>query len=134
MDATALQDKAYAFREFRTVEEASNAMAFDGMVLDGSYLKVGSSFGVLQGLSASPWKRCCMQCARLLGLGSRIWCLSGTRCDLDEQAMTILSMSCCDLCVSCVARTCHYPGVLLAILQASWRLTNAIQQLVKAVR
>eukprot|EP00891_Asterochloris_glomerata_P006026 jgi/Astpho2/6026/e_gw1.00084.73.1_t len=33
-------DKAYAFLEFRTVEEASNAMAFDGMVLDGSYLKV----------------------------------------------------------------------------------------------
>ena len=62
MDLTALQDKAYAFLEFRTVEEASNAMAFDGMVLDGSYLKVGSSFGVLQYLNSIPWKRCHMLC------------------------------------------------------------------------
>ena len=61
MDATALQDKAYAFLEFRTVEEASNAMAFDGMVLDGSYLKVGSSLQVLQYMRLLLWKRCHMQ-------------------------------------------------------------------------
>ena len=52
LNAAALQDKAYAFLEFRTVEEASNAMAYDGMVLDGSYLKVGGSFGVLQYLTS----------------------------------------------------------------------------------
>ena len=73
--ATALQDKAYAFLEFRTVEEASNAMAFDGMVLDGSYLKVGSSLGVLQYLSPFPWKRCHIQCAMVPRLGPR-WGIS----------------------------------------------------------
>lgn len=43
------------------MEEASNAMAFDGMVLDGSYLKVGSSLQVLQYMSLFLWKRCHMQ-------------------------------------------------------------------------
>ena len=76
MDATALQDKAYAFLEFRTVEEASNAMAFDGMVLDGSYLKVGSRKGRKKSLGVAvpgfvPGERRHMQCAMLLGLGSR---------------------------------------------------------------
>ncbi len=35
-----LQDKNYAFLEFRSVEEASNCMAFDGMVFNNTYLRV----------------------------------------------------------------------------------------------
>jgi len=35
-----LQDKNYAFLEFRSVEEASNCMAFDGMVFNNIYLRV----------------------------------------------------------------------------------------------
>jgi hypothetical protein len=33
-------DKHYAFIEFRSVEEASNAMAFDGVAFKNAYLKV----------------------------------------------------------------------------------------------
>ena len=36
-----LQDKNYAFLEFRSVEEASNCMAFDGVVFNNTYLRVG---------------------------------------------------------------------------------------------
>jgi len=35
-----LQDKAYAFLEFRSIEEASNCMALDGVKFQGNYLKV----------------------------------------------------------------------------------------------
>lgn len=35
-----LQDKNYAFLEFRSVEEASNCMAFDGVVFNNTYLRV----------------------------------------------------------------------------------------------
>lgn len=38
--ATPLQ--GYAFVEFRSVEEASNAMALDGVKFRDAYLKVGS--------------------------------------------------------------------------------------------
>ena len=34
-------DKSYAFLEFRSVEEASNCMAFDGVAYKDSYLRVG---------------------------------------------------------------------------------------------
>ncbi len=34
-------DKSYAFLEFRSVEEASNCMAFDGVAFRDSYLRVG---------------------------------------------------------------------------------------------
>ena len=34
-------DKSYAFLEFRSVEEASNCMAFDGVAFKDSYLRVG---------------------------------------------------------------------------------------------
>ena len=33
-------DKSYAFLEFRSVEEASNCMAFDGVAFKDSYLRV----------------------------------------------------------------------------------------------
>ncbi|DBB00532.1 TPA: hypothetical protein ACH3X3_002231 [Trebouxia sp. C0006] len=33
-------DKNYAFLEFRSVEEASNCMAFDGMVFNNTYLRI----------------------------------------------------------------------------------------------
>ena len=33
-------DKSYAFLEFRSVEEASNCMAFDGVAYKDSYLRV----------------------------------------------------------------------------------------------
>lgn len=36
-----VQDKGYAFVEFRSVEEASNAMALDGVKFRDAYLKVG---------------------------------------------------------------------------------------------
>ena len=35
-----LQGKNYAFLEFRSVEEASNCMAFDGLIFNGTYLRV----------------------------------------------------------------------------------------------
>ena len=35
-------DKSYAFLEFRSVEEASNCMAFDGVAYKDSYLRVRS--------------------------------------------------------------------------------------------
>ena len=35
-----LQDKNYAFLEFRSAEEASNCMAFDGVVFNHTYLRV----------------------------------------------------------------------------------------------
>ena len=35
-------DKSYAFLEFRSVEEASNCMAFDGVAFKDSYLRVRS--------------------------------------------------------------------------------------------
>lgn len=35
-----MQDKSYAFVEFRTVEEASNCMAFDGVRYKDTFLKV----------------------------------------------------------------------------------------------
>jgi hypothetical protein len=44
-----LQDKNYAFLEFRSVEEASNCMAFDGVVFNNTYLKV-SSWALLHAL------------------------------------------------------------------------------------
>lgn len=34
------QDKNYAFVEFRSVEEASNCMAFDGLAFKDGYLRV----------------------------------------------------------------------------------------------
>lgn len=37
---TSVQDKGYAFVEFRSVEEASNAMALDGVKFRDAYLKV----------------------------------------------------------------------------------------------
>lgn len=37
-----VQDKGYAFVEFRSVEEASNAMALDGVKFRDAYLKVGA--------------------------------------------------------------------------------------------
>ncbi len=40
-----VQDKGYAFVEFRSVEEASNAMALDGVKFRDAYLKVGSCGG-----------------------------------------------------------------------------------------
>ena len=36
-----VQDKSYAFVEFRSVEEASNAMALDGVLFRENYIKVG---------------------------------------------------------------------------------------------
>ena len=36
-------DKSYAFLEFRSVEEASNCMAFDGVAFKDSYLRVRRS-------------------------------------------------------------------------------------------
>lgn len=41
--AHALQDKNYAFAEFRSVEEAANATAFDGVAYKDTYLKVESA-------------------------------------------------------------------------------------------
>ena len=38
-----LQEKNYAFVEFRNVEEASNLMAFDGLVFKDCYLRVWHS-------------------------------------------------------------------------------------------
>ena len=35
-----LQEKNFAFLEFRSVEEASNCMAFDGIAFRDCYLKV----------------------------------------------------------------------------------------------
>lgn len=46
-----MQDKGYAFVEFRSVEEASNAMALDGVKLRDAYLKVCA-------LSAPRMERC----------------------------------------------------------------------------
>ena len=37
------QGKNYAFLEFRSVEEASNCMAFDGVVFDNAYLRVSDA-------------------------------------------------------------------------------------------
>lgn len=51
---TTFQDKNYAFVEFRSVEEASNCMAFDGLAFKDGYLRVRSempndgSFPLLQ--------------------------------------------------------------------------------------
>lgn len=39
-----VQDKGYAFVEFRSVEEASNAMALDGVKFRDAYLKVGAAW------------------------------------------------------------------------------------------
>ena len=47
--AAGLQDKNYAFLEFRSVEEASNCMAFDGVVFNNTYLRV-SLWGLLHAL------------------------------------------------------------------------------------
>ena len=41
--AGGLHEKSYAFVEFRSVEEASNAMALDGVNFRDSYLKVGGA-------------------------------------------------------------------------------------------
>ena len=38
-----MQDKNYAFLEFRSVEEASNCMALDGVMFDNVYLRVSHS-------------------------------------------------------------------------------------------
>lgn len=38
------QDKNYAFVEFRSVEEASNCMAFDGLAFKDGFLRVGDWF------------------------------------------------------------------------------------------
>lgn len=42
-----VQDKGYAFVEFRSVEEASNAMALDGVKFRDAYLKVGGGGGLV---------------------------------------------------------------------------------------
>jgi hypothetical protein len=44
-----VQDKGYAFVEFRSVEEASNAMALDGVKFRDAYLKVGCQRGCGRG-------------------------------------------------------------------------------------
>lgn len=38
--AQRLQDRGFAFAEFRSVEEASNAMALDGLSMSGQVLKI----------------------------------------------------------------------------------------------
>lgn len=46
-------EKLYAFLEFRSVEEASNCMAFDGVAFKDSYLRVTFSLpGYLRGMLA----------------------------------------------------------------------------------
>lgn len=40
-----MQDKGYGFVEFRSVEEASNAMALDGVACKDSYIKLRSGTG-----------------------------------------------------------------------------------------
>lgn len=49
-------EKSYAFLEFRSVEEASNCMAFDGVAFKDSYLRVRDSnvFPLL--LSLMSWE------------------------------------------------------------------------------
>ena len=44
-----MQEKSYAFVEFRSIEETSNALAFDGVAYKESYLKViyNSTFACL---------------------------------------------------------------------------------------
>ena len=48
-----MQDKGYAFVEFRSVEEASNAMALDGVKFRDAYLKVGGRAGGCFALSGA---------------------------------------------------------------------------------
>ena len=68
-------DKSYAFLEFRSVEEASNCMAFDGVAYKDSYLRVrlmtwqcsrgGDQIHLLRRLRmARPaTKKCTVRCA-----------------------------------------------------------------------
>lgn len=55
-----LQDKNYAFLEFRSVEEASNCMAFDGVVFNNTYLRV-NLWALLHALSFKSVTACCAQ-------------------------------------------------------------------------
>ncbi len=59
------QDKSYAFVEFRSVEEASNCMALDGVRFKDSYLKVS----VLRVLRMLPGSHCQGLTACLAGEG-----------------------------------------------------------------
>ena len=53
-------DKSYAFLEFRSVEEASNCMAFDGVAFKDSYLRVSPPLSPLQILTFVTCQ-CCTQ-------------------------------------------------------------------------
>lgn len=47
-------DKSYAFLEFRSVEEASNCMAFDGVAFKDSYLRVRPPLANAQASATFP--------------------------------------------------------------------------------
>lgn len=48
-------DKSYAFLEFRSVEEASNCMAFDGVAFQGLLLAGAPAFGQCSGFCHLPF-------------------------------------------------------------------------------
>ena len=63
-------DKSYAFLEFRSVEEATNCMAFDGAGFKDSYLRVRHwvTRNCAVGVACAPWLRIKSQHKRLTEL------------------------------------------------------------------
>ena len=65
-------DKSYAFLEFRSVEEATNCMAFDGAGFKDSYLRVRRwvPWKCIVGVACDSVPQPRVKCGRIIGLWS----------------------------------------------------------------